>query len=156
MSFNMTLIGQMVFFGVFVWFCMKYVWPPIMSALDERQKKISDGLAAAERGMQEQELAQKKVGQQLSEAKAQAAEIINKAEKRGSEIVGEAKEVAKSEGVRIVASAQSEIDKQVFQAKEELRGQVADLAVDGAEKILSREIDKNAHADMLNQLAAKL
>ena len=116
MNINLTLFGQTIAFVVFVWFCMKFVWPPIMAALTERKEKIAKGLEAAERGMQEQERAQEKVQVQLSEAKQQASEIINQAQKRANEIVEEAKINAVQEGERIKAAAQSEIDKEVNRA----------------------------------------
>ena len=156
MSINLTLIGQLVFFAVFVWFCMKFVWPPIINALDERQAKIADGLAAAERGQKSQEEAQLRIAEEIKMAKEQAAEIISKAEKRGGEIVEEAKADATTEKDRIIASGHSEIEKEINMAKEELRGQVANLAVEGAQKILAKEVDSKAHAGMLDDLAAKL
>jgi len=156
MNINLTLFAQMITFGVFVWFCMKYVWPPIVNALEERKTKIADGLAAAERGKHEQELAQKRATEVLHEAKGQAAEIIARAEKRAGEIVDEAKGDAKSEGDRLVAAAKSEIEQEVNRAKEQLRSQVATLAVSGAEQILKREIDADAHRKVLDDLVAQL
>ena len=132
MNINLTLIGQSITFAVFVWFCMKFVWPPIMAALNERKQKIADGLAAAERGAHEQELAQKKATETMHEAKQQAQEIINQAQKRASEIVDEAKEGARAEAERIVTAANAEIEQEVNRAREQLRGQVASLAVAGA------------------------
>ncbi|MDZ7803308.1 F0F1 ATP synthase subunit B [Thiohalophilus sp.] len=156
MNINLTLIGQTITFIVFVWFCMKFVWPPIMSALNERKKKIADGLAAAERGAHEKELAEKKAAEVLHEAKQQAQDIINQAQKRASEIVEESKETARSEGERIIATAQAEIEQEVNRAREELRGQVASLAVSGAGKILKREIDAKANEDLLKDLVAQI
>jgi len=156
MNINLTLIGQSITFMVFVWFCMKYVWPPIMGALQERQKKIADGLAAAERGEHEQQLAEKAAAEKLSEAKVQASEIIAQAQKRASEIVDEAKNDARTEGQRLVAAAQSEIEQEVHRAKEALRQQVAGIAVAGASKVLQREIDESAHADILDKLVAEI
>ena len=156
MNINLTLIGQSMTFMVFVWFCMKYVWPPIMGALQERQKKIADGLAAAERGEHEQQLAEKAAAEKLSEAKVQASEIIAQAQKRASEIVDEAKNDARTEGQRLVAAAQSEIEQEVHRAKEALRQQVAGIAVAGASKVLQREIDESAHADILDKLVAEI
>lgn len=156
MNINLTLIGQTITFIVFVWFCMKFVWPPIMSALNERKKKIADGLAAAERGAHEQELAEKKAAEVLHEAKQQAQDIINQAQKRASEIVEESKETARAESERIIATAQSEIEQEVNRAREELRGQVASLAVAGAGKILKREIDAKANEDLLKDLVAQI
>jgi len=156
MNINYTLFGQMITFAVFVLFCMKYVWPPIMNALQERQKKIADGLAAAERGEHEQELAEKRAAERLHEAKEQAGEIIANAQKRASEIVDEAKTDARTEGERLVAAAQSEIEQEVNRAKETLRKQVASIAVAGASKVLEREIDESAHGDILDKLVAEI
>ncbi len=156
MNLNMTLIGQAISFGIFIWFCMKHVWPPITQALQERQKKIADGLAAAERGAEAQEEAKQAAGEELAAAKAQAAEIVAQAQKRSNEIVAEAKENAVTESDRIKASAQSEIEQQVFQAKEELRKQVGALALEGAQKIIGKEIDGSAHAVVIDDLAARI
>ncbi|MDZ7661410.1 F0F1 ATP synthase subunit B [Thiohalophilus sp.] len=156
MNINLTLIGQTLTFIVFVWFCMKFVWPPIMNALNERKKKIADGLAAAERGAHEKELAEKKAAEVLHEAKQQAQDIINQAQKRASEIVEESKETARAEGERIIATANAEIEQEVNRAREELRGQVASLAVAGAGKILKREIDAKANEDLLKDLVAQI
>ena len=156
MNINLTLIGQSITFMVFVWFCMKFVWPPIMGALQERQKKIADGLAAAERGEHEQQLAEKAAAEKLTEAKVQAGEIIAQAQKRASEIVDEAKTDARSEGERLVTAAQSEIEQEVHRAKEILRQQVAGIAVAGASNVLEREIDESAHADILDKLVAEI
>lgn len=156
MNFNATLIGQSITFLVFVWFCMKYVWPPIMQALENRKKQIADGLAAGERGKHEQELAQKRASEVLVEAKRQAQEIIAKAEKRAAEIVEEAKTDAKSEGERILTAARAEIGQEVNRAKEGLRAQVVSIAIAGASKVLEREVDANTHNDLLNKLAAQI
>jgi F-type H+-transporting ATPase subunit b len=156
MNINLTLFGQSITFIVFVWFCMKFVWPPIMGALQERQKRIADGLAAAERGQHEQELAEKAAAEKLHEAKAQAGEIIAHAQKRASEIVDEAKGDARTEGERLLAAAQSEIEQEVNRAKETLRQQVAGIAVAGASKVLEREIDESAHGDILDKLVAEI
>ncbi len=156
MNINLTLFGQTIAFAVFVWFCMKFVWPPIMAALNERKEKIAQGLEAAERGMQQQEQAAAQVQEKLSEAKQQASDIINQAQKRANEIVEEAKGVAVTEGERIKAAAQSEIDKEVNRAKEQLRAQVSTLAIAGAEKVLSKEIDANTHRAALDELASQI
>ena len=156
MNFNATLIGQSITFFVFVWFCMKYVWPPIMHALAARKQQIADGLAAGERGKHEQELAQKRAAEVLHEAKRQAQEIIAKAEKRAAEIVDEAKNDAKTEGERILTAARAEIGQEVNRAKEGLRAQVVSIAIAGAGKVLEREIDANTHNDLLNKLAAQI
>lgn len=149
MNINATLIGQSITFFVFVWFCMKFVWPPIMNALNERKKLIADGLAAGERGKHELELASKRATENLHEAKQKAAEIIAQADKRAVQLIEEAKAAAKAEGDRMIASAQASVAQETVRAKEALRAQVADLAVAGAEKILRREIDAKAHADLL-------
>ncbi|MGM0595072.1 MAG: F0F1 ATP synthase subunit B [Pseudomonadota bacterium] len=156
MNINATLIGQSITFIFFVWFTMKYVWPPIMNALEERKKKIADGLAAAERGKHEQELAEQRAKEVVNEAKQEASNIIAQAQKRASEIVDEAKETARSEGERIIASANAEIEQEVNRAKENLRGQVVSIAVAGAGKVLSREIDAKAHDDLLKDLVSQI
>lgn len=156
MNINATLIGQSITFLFFVYFCMKFVWPPIVNALEERKKKIADGIAAAERGEKEQELAEARAAELLHEAKQQAQEIITAAQKRASEIVDEAKNDARDEGARLVTAAQAEIDQEVNRARETLRTQVAGLAIAGAGKVLDREIDEKAHSDLLNELVAQL
>lgn len=156
MNFNATLIGQSITFVVFVWFCMKYIWPHIMNALETRRKQIADGLAAADRGKHELELAARAAADNLREAKAQAAEVLAQAEKRAAQIIEEAKNAAKAEGERQLAAAQASIEQEANRARESLREQVAQLAVAGAEKILRREINAQAHADLLNQLKAEL
>ncbi len=156
MNINATLIGQAISFIFFVWFTMKFVWPPIMSALEERKKKIADGLAAAERGKHEQELAEQRAKEVITEAKQEASNIIAQAQKRANEIVEEAKDTARAEGDRIVASANAEIEQEVNRAKEHLRGQVVSIAVAGAGKVLSREIDAKAHDDLLKDLVSQI
>ncbi|MEW6314218.1 MAG: F0F1 ATP synthase subunit B [Pseudomonadota bacterium] len=156
MNINATLLAQAIMFALFVWFCMKFVWAPIIGALDTRKKQIADGLAAGERGKHDLELAEKRAAELLREAKGQAAEIISQSEKRAAQIVEEAKNQAKAEGERLVAGAKAEIDQEVFRAKEALRAQVAQLAVVGAEKILRREVDAKAHADLLAAVQADL
>ncbi len=156
MNINLTLIGQSITFFVFVWFCYAYVWPPLVNALAERKKQIADGLAAAERGQHEQELAEKKAAEHLKEAKGQAAEILAQAQKRAAEIVDEAKEDARTEAERIKAGAEAEIEQEVNRAREQLRKEVVSLAIAGAEKVLKREVDAAAHASALDDLAAQL
>ncbi len=156
MNINLTLIGQSITFFVFVWFCYAYVWPPLVNALAERKKQIADGLAAAERGQHEQELAEKKAAEHLKEAKGQAAEILAQAQKRAAEIVDEAKEDARTEAERIKAGAEAEIEQEVNRAREHLRKEVVSLAIAGAEKVLKREVDAAAHASALDDLAAQL
>ena len=156
MNINATLIGQMITFVIFVWFTMKYVWPPIMAALDERKKKIAEGLAAAERGKQDQELATRHAAEVLKAAKDEAAHIIAMAQKRAKEIEEEAKGRARAEGERLLVAANAEIEQEVNRAKEHLRGQVATLAVAGAGKVLKREIDAAAHDELLRELVAQI
>ena len=149
MNLNATLVAQLVVFFILAWVTMKFVWPPIVKALDERAKKIADGLAAAERGKQDLELATKRSTEALREGKEKAAELIGNAEKRAAQLIEEAKVNAKAEADRIVAGAKAEIDQEAVRAKEQLREQVASLVVSGAEKILRREINTQAHADIL-------
>jgi F-type H+-transporting ATPase subunit b len=156
MNINATLIGQAIAFLIFIWFCMKYVWPPIIQALDERKKKIADGLAAAERGKHEQELAEKRAQQVIHEAKEHANEIISQAQRRGNEIVDESKDTARIEGDRILNSAKAEIEQEANKAKDELRTQVGSVALAGAAKILGREIDDKAHTDLLDELVSRI
>jgi len=155
-SINWTLVGQMIFFVFFVLFCMKFVWPPITSAMAERSKKIADGLAAAEEASKSLEDAQEQVEAGLKDAKVQAAELVDQAKKRADQMVEEAKLKAKEEADRILASAEAEVEQQVAQAKEALRAQVATLAITGAEKILETSVDAKAHSDMLDKLSSQL
>ena len=156
MNINLTLIGQTITFIFFVLFCMKFIWPPLVAALEERKKIIADGLAAAEKGKHDGELAKQKVLDTLKDAKAQAQDIINLAEKRASEIVEESKDTARVEGERIIAAANAELEQEVNRAREQLRGQVVSLAVSGASKVLKREIDEKANEDLLKDLVAQL
>ncbi len=156
MNINLTLIGQSITFALFVWFCYAFIWPPLVNALANRKKQIADGLAAAERGHHEHELAEKKAAEQLKDAKGQAADIIAQAQKRATEIVDEAKDDARTEAERIKLGANAEIDQEVNRAREGLRKEVATLAITGAEKILNREVDAEAHASTLKELAAQL
>ncbi|AWL13439.1 ATP synthase subunit b [Saliniradius amylolyticus] len=156
MNINATLIGELIAFAVFVLFCMKYVWPPIMSAIEERQKKIADGLAASERAEKDLHLAQEKISEQLKEAKQQASEIIEQAKKRAAKIVEDETERAREERDKIVASGHAEVEAERNRMKEELRQQVSVLAVAGAEKILAREIDAKAQSDIIEKLVAEL
>lgn len=156
MNINATLLGQAIWFSVFIWITMKYVWPPLQKAMHERQKQIADGLAQTERAKHELELAGKRSAELIREGKERSAEIIALAEKRAQQIIDEAKEAAKVEGARIVVGAKAEIDQEVMRAKEALRERVADLAVAGAGKILRREVDAKAHADLLGQLRQEL
>ena len=156
MNINLTLLGQLITFAFFVWFCLKFVWPPIMSALEERKATIADGLAAAEKGQHEEELAKKRAVEILKEAKDKAQEIISQADKRASEIIEESKDTARVEAERIVTAANAEIEQETNRAREALRGQVVSLAVQGAGKVLKKEIDAKANEDLLNDLVAQL
>ena len=156
MNLNFTMVAEIIAFALFIWFCMKVVWPPLLRAIEARQKTIADGLAEAERGRSSLADAQKQTEVMLKEARARAQEIMAAAEKSASQRVEESKSQAKSEGERLVTAAKAQIDHEVQSAKQQLREQVASLAVSGAEKILRREVDAKAHADMLNQLKAQL
>lgn len=156
MNINLTLIGQSITFFFFVWFCYAFVWRAVRGMMDERSKKIADGLEAADRASQDLELAQEKATKQLRQAKDEAAAIIDAANKRASQIVEEAKELARVEGDRIKAAANAEIEQEVNRAKEQLRGKVAALAIAGAEKVLQASIDQNAHKALVENLAAGL
>lgn len=156
MNINLTLLAQAVSFAILIWFTARFVWPPLLNAVESRQKTIADGLAAGERGKHELEIASKRSVETLREAKHQASDIIAQAEKRAVALIDEAKEQAKIEGERILTGAKAELDQEVFRAKEALRQQVAELAVSGAEKILRREIDAKAHADILSAVSSQL
>ena len=156
MNLNATFIGQMIAFAVFIYLTYRFVWPPIVAALDERSKRIADGLQAADRAEKDLELAQKKATEQLSGAKKEAAAIIDQANKRAIEIVEEAKAKALVEADRVKAAAEAEIELAASRAKEELRGKVVALALAGAEKILESSIDQNAHNELVNKLANEL
>jgi len=156
MNINLTLIGQSITFFFFIWFTVKFVWRPIMGALEERKAQIADGLAAAEKGQHEEELAKNRAVEILKEAKDKAQEIISQADKRASEIVEESKDTARVEAERIVTAANAEIEQEANRAREELRGQVVSLAVQGAGKVLKKEIDAKANEDLLNDLVAQL
>ena len=156
MDFNLTFIGQSVAFFVFWWFCQSKVWPLFANILEERKKKIADGLEAGARGEKDLELAQAKVSEQLKEVKAQAATIIDQANKRATQIVDEAKDQAREEGQRIIAGANAEIEQEMNRAKEALREQVSAIAIAGAEKILESAVDQAANEEMLSKLASEL
>ena len=156
MNINATLLGQAIAFALFVWFCMKFVWPPIMEAIEERQKKISDGLQAAERAAKDLDLAQANASDKLKEAKRTATEVIEQANKRKAQILDEAREEAMAERQKILVQAEAEVEAERNRARDELRKQVANLALAGAEKILERTIDKDAHKDILDNITAKL
>jgi len=155
-NFNATLIGQIISFAVFAWFCTKFIWPVIIKALDDRQATIADGLAAAEKGQHELELAEKRSIEILREGKEKSKEFIDQAQKRHDEIVDEAKDDAREEGERILHAARVEIEQERQEAKETLRAEVSALAIAGAEQILMKEVDKNAHNEVLNKISASL
>jgi F-type H+-transporting ATPase subunit b len=156
MNFNLTLIAQALTFAILILVIVKFVWPPLLEAIETRQKTIADGLAAAHEGKNALEVAAKKSEVTLNEAKQKASEIVGLAEKRATQIIEEAKGNAKAEGERIITGAKAEIDQEVNRAKEGLRAQVSVLAIAGAEKILRKEIDGKTHSDMLAKLAAEL
>ena len=156
MNINLTMFAQAISFAILIWFTIKFVWPPLLSAIETRQKEIADGLAAGERGRNELDLAAKRASQELHAARENVSAIIAQAEKRASEIVEEAKASAKQEGDRILVGARAEIDQEVNRAKELLRQQVVDLAIAGAEKILRKEIDAETHSAMLSEIAKEL
>ena len=156
MDINATLIGQAIWFAIFIWFTAKFVWPPLQRAMSNREKQIAEGLAAAERAKTDLELASKRSAEILREAKVKAQEIVGQGEKRAAQIVEEAKVTAKDEGAKLVAGARAEIDREVSRAKEALRGQVASLAISGASKILQREVDAKTHAQLLQTLGSEL
>ncbi|TDJ46050.1 MAG: F0F1 ATP synthase subunit B [Gammaproteobacteria bacterium] len=156
MDLNATLLGQMLAFGIFAWFCVKFVWPPLLDLIEERQNEIAVGLAAADKGNRALEEAEVEKQGILDEARGRAREIIDQANTRGNSIVDEARTEAGSEKARILESAQAEVEQEVNRAREELRGQVSAIAISGAEKILQREIDGAAHKGLLDKLAAEI
>ena len=156
MDINMTILGQTIAMIVFVWFCMKYIWPPMMMALDERRKTIADGLAAAEQGQQDLIAAQKQFEQTVREARGKAAEVLAQANSRSAEIVEEARVAAREEGEKLIVQAKAEIATEAGRARDALRGQVAAIAVAGTRQLLEREIDASDHQALLDKLAAEL
>lgn len=156
MNVTATLIGQIVTFAVLVWFINRFLWGPMTQMMEDRKKRIADGLAAAERGKHEQELAEKRAAEVIHEAKEQAAQIIAQAQKRAGEIVEEAKDNARAEGDRLIAAANAEIEQEVHRAKEHLRGQVVSISIAGASKVLGKEIDDKAHDALLKDLVAQI
>ena len=156
MNLNATLFAQIVVFFILAWFTMKFVWPPIMKALDERATKIAEGLAAAERGRQSFDLAAKHSAEAMREGKEKVAEVIAQADKRALQIIEDAKVQARFEAEKIVAGAQADIEQAAARAKEALRERVAELAIAGAEKILRREVNASVHADMLSAIKQDL
>jgi len=156
MNINLTLFAQAIVFAAFIWFTVRFVWPPMLRAIETRQKQIADGLAAAAEGKQSLERSALKADEEVGKARARAAEIVAQAEKRASQMVEEAKNAARDEGNREKAAAKAEIEQEISRAREALRLQVAALAVSGAEKILRREVDAKTHADLLQAVQAEL
>jgi len=156
MEFNATLIGQVLGFLILVWICWKFIWPPVLGAIEERQKKIADGLAAADRGQKDLEDAKGKANEIVREAREKAVQVIDQANKRSGELIDEAKHTAVAEGERLVAAARAEASTETARARDGLRQQVASLALVGAERLLGREVDAKAHAARLEELAAEI
>ena len=156
MNFNFTLVGQLLAFVLFVWFCMKYVWPPMLKILEEREKEIADGLNAASEGRRELEEANARKEEILGEAKKEAADLVGQANQRANQLVEEAKTSAQEEAEKIKVSAQNDIEQSAKRAREELRSEVATLAVAGAEKILNSEIDEKKNSELIDELTKEL
>ena len=156
MEIGMTLFGQALSFAILIWFTMKFIWPPLMKAMDERSARIADGLAAAERAKAELKDADARVAEEIKAARVQASEIVEKAQQQANQILDKAKADALLEVARMKAVAQADIEGMVGKAKEQLRGQVATLAVQGAQKIIQREINPDAHKALLDQLLAEI
>ena len=156
MNINLTLIAQAIAFAIFIWLTAKFIWPVLTRKIEERQKQIADGLAAGEEGRQSLSRAEKRVAEMLTEAKSRASDIVAQGEKVKSDAVEQAQKDAQAEADRIIAAAKAEIEQEVYRAKEGLRGEVAALAVAGAAKILKREVDAKAHADLLSELQKQL
>jgi F-type H+-transporting ATPase subunit b len=155
-SINATLIGQMITFTLLVWFTMKYIWPPLFDSLEERRKKIADGLAAAEKGQENMHLAEKKAKSVIKQAKEQSSEIVNQAQKRANELIEESKDLGKKEGERMILAAKAQIEQEIQQAREGLRQEVATLAFSAAEQILGAEIDKAKHQNIISKVSSQL
>jgi F-type H+-transporting ATPase subunit b len=156
MNINLTLFAQAIMFAAFIWFTVRFIWPFLTQAVEERQAKIADGLAAAEKGAKSLEEAQVRIQGMVEEARGQARAILDQAQTRANGIVEEARTAADQERDRIIQSAKAEVEQQINKARDELRGQVAAIAVAGAEKILTREIDPRTHQDLLDKLAAQI
>lgn len=156
MDINLTLIGQAIAFIVFVYFCMKFIWPPIIQALEERQQGVADGIAAADKAHTELAAATEKSAAIIAEARERALEIVEQASQRANQVMADAKSDATTEGKRLVEAARSEIERESNRAKDTLRGEVASIAIAGASKLLNREVDQKTHADLLDKLVAEL
>lgn len=156
MDLNLTLLGEMITFSIFIWFTMKYIWPPLMSIMEERRKKIADGLAAGEQGEKELEMARIKVKEQLLQAKTDAAAILDQANQRSNHIVEESKAKAREEGERLLEIAQGEIEQQYNSAKTHLMSEISSIVVAGAERILQKEIDKASNDLLIKELVGEI
>jgi F-type H+-transporting ATPase subunit b len=156
MNLNFTLVAEAIAFSAFIWFTVRFIWPPMLRAIEARQKTIADGLAAAEQGRKSLEVSSRQAEEDFRKARERATEILAQADKRVSQMIEEARSAAKHEGNREKAAAKAEIDQEVSRAREQLRDQVAALAVAGAEKILRREVDAKAHADLLDSIKRQL
>jgi len=156
MNVNATLFGQMLAFGILIWFTLKFVWPPLLAAIEERQKKIADGLAAADRATASLKDATAKSDEELKSARQQSAEIVAAANKQAAQLLEQAKTAAAAEAERIRTAAKGEVDREIAVAREVLKGKVGELAVLGASRILKREVDAKAHADVIGELAARI
>ncbi len=156
MNINLTLLGQMMTFAVFIWVTMKYIWPPVMQAMEERRGQIAEGLEAAERSKRELELAQGRVAEQLREAKTDASKIIEEAKVRATHLVEEGKAQAREEGSRLIVLAKAEAEQEAENAKQQVLKQLSSLIVSGAEKILHSQIDEAKHAQLLDQLIEEI
>jgi len=156
MNINLTLFGQSATFIIFVWFCLKFIWPHLIKAMNDRKTKIAEGLAAGERGLHEQQLGEQRAVELIREAKDQAKEILAQAHKRGDDIVDEGKGDGRAEGERMLKAAEAEIEQQMNQAREKLRADVVKLALQGAEQVLGSAVDEKAHTEQLTRVAAQL
>jgi F-type H+-transporting ATPase subunit b len=156
MNLNLTLIAQAITFTAFIWFTVKFIWPYMLRAIETRQKTIADGLAAAEEGKRSLEVSNKRADEEIRKARDRAAEVLSQAEKRAAQLIEEAKNAAKEEGAREKAAAKAEIAQELTRAREQLRDHVASLAIAGAEKILRREVDQKAHAELLDSIKQQL
>ena len=156
MNLNLTLVAQAITFAAFIWFTVKFVWPHMLRAIETRQKTIADGLAAAEEGRRSLEMSNKRADEEIRKARDRAAELLAQAERRAAQMIEEAKNAAKEEGDREKAAAKAEIAQEITRAREQLRDQVASLAVAGAEKILRREVDARAHGELLQAIKQQL
>lgn len=156
MNFNWTIVGQAISLAIFVWICMQYIWPHMINALREREKRVADGLAAAEKGQKKLDQAQVRYQELVDEGKVNAADIVAQANKRGDEIIDESKDAARTESARIIEAAGHEVTQQKELARAELRKQVAALALAGAEQILMREVDRKTHNELLDKISARL